>query len=191
MLVNGMLPGAPDNPDSNYIPVNVLKDYPGGGSDEGRAMLQVVHGIAPKARLDFRTGFISPGDFAQGILQLQKDSCNIIVDDVTYITEPFFTDGVVAQAANYVVSQGVSYFSAAGNNGTSAFGSTFKATTAPAGISGQAHDFGGGRFYQPISLSLPTGSTAPETYTIVLQWQDSVYSLGRIQAEREQIWIFI
>ena len=100
MSLNGLLPGAPDNPDSNYIPVKVLQDLPGGGSDEGRAMLQVVHGIAPKARLDFRTGFISPGDFAQGILQLQKDSCNIIVDDVTYITEPFFPDGVVAQAAN-------------------------------------------------------------------------------------------
>ena len=123
-------------------------------------MLQVVHGIAPKARLDFRTGFVSPGDFAQGILQLQKDSCNIIVDDVTYITEPFFPDGVVAQAANYVVSQGVSYFSAAGNNGSSAFGSTFKPTAAPAGISGQAHDFGG-RFYQHL---VSCGFTAGNLY---------------------------
>ena len=80
-------------------------------------MLQVIHSVAPKAKLDFRTGFTSSGDFAQGILQLQQDGCNIIVDDVTYITEPFFQDGVVSRAVNQVASQGVSYFSAAGNDG--------------------------------------------------------------------------
>ncbi len=106
-VANGILPGDPNNPDSNYIPVKVLLDYPyGQASDEGRAMLQVVHGIAPKALLDFRTGFISPGDFAQGILALQQDGCNVIVDDVTFITEPFFKDGVVAQAVNTVASFG-------------------------------------------------------------------------------------
>ncbi len=171
-ISNGILPGAANNPDSNYIPVNVLQDYPyGKASDEGRAMLQVVHGIAPKAQLDFRTGFISPGDFAQGILQLQKDSCNVIVDDVTYITEPFFQDGVVSQAVNYVASQGVSYFTAAGNNGTSSYGSSYNPAPAPAGISGTAHNFGGS-IYQSVSLT-------PGTYTIVLQWQDSIYSLGQ------------
>src|SRR4029078_5834747 len=109
--------GALNNPDSNTVPVKVLGEYPyGKASDEGRAMLQVVHGIAPRALLDFRTGFISAGDFAQGILQLKQYSCNVIVDDVIYITEPFFQDGVVAQAANFVNGKGVSYFSAAGNN---------------------------------------------------------------------------
>ena len=159
---NGILPGASDNPDSNYTPVHVLQDYPyGAASDEGRAMLQVVHGIAPKATLAFRTGFISAGDFAQGILALKQDNCNVIVDDVTYITEPFFQDGVVAQAVNTVASQGVHYFTAAGNTGTSSYGSTFNATTAPAGITGTAHNFGGGTRFQSVSLT-------PGTYTIVL-----------------------
>ena len=170
-VANGILPGAPNNPDSNYIPVNVLLDYPyGQASDEGRAMLQVVHGIAPKALLDFRTGFISAGDFAQGILQLQQDGCNVIVDDVTFITEPFFKDGVVAQAVNTVAALGVSYFSAAGNNGTASYSSTFNPAPAPNGIIGSAHDFGGSIF-QNVSLT-------PGTYTIVLQWADSVYSLN-------------
>jgi subtilisin family serine protease len=53
----------------------------------------------------------------------------VIVDDVTYITGPF-QDGVVAQAVNYVASQGVSYFTAAGNTGTSAYGSVFNAAPA-------------------------------------------------------------
>ena len=169
---NGILPGAPDNPDSNYIPVKVLQEYPyGKASDEGRAMLQVVHGIAPKALLEFRTGFISSGDFAQGILQLQQqDHCDVIVDDVTYITEPFLQDGVVAQAVNTVVGQGVSYFTAAGNNGRASYSGTFSPAPAPSGIVGQAHDFGGS-IVQNLSLT-------PGTYTIVLQWQDSIYSMG-------------
>jgi hypothetical protein len=115
-------------------------------------MLQVVHGIAPRALLDFRTGFISAGDFAQGILQLHQDSCNVIVDDVIYITEPFFQDGVVAQAANFVNSKGVSYFSAAGNNGTSSYGSVFNPGPAPSGMIGTAHNFGGS-IYQNVSLT--------------------------------------
>ncbi len=169
-ILNGILPG-PGNPDYP-APVNVLQEYPyGTSSDEGRAMLQVVHEMAPAAKLDFRTGFISPGDFAQGIIQLQQDSCNIIVDDVTYITEPFFQDGVVSQAINYVAGKGVSYFTAAGNYGQASYSGTFNPAPAPNGITGSAHNFGGS-IYQNISLT-------PGTYTIVLQWQDSIYSIGQ------------
>ena len=56
--------------------------------------------LAPKAKLAFRTGFISAGGFALGIRALQQDSCNVIVDDVTYITEPFFADGVISNAVD-------------------------------------------------------------------------------------------
>jgi hypothetical protein len=66
-------------------------------------MLQIVHDVAPKAKLAFRTGFVSEGDFALGVRQLADvANCDIIVDDITYITEPFFRDGFVAQSANYV-----------------------------------------------------------------------------------------
>ncbi len=96
----------------------------------------------------------------------------MIVDDVAFITEPFFQDGVVAQAVNYVASQGVSYFSAAGNNGMVSYASTFNPTTAPAGLTGTAHNFGGGVTKQSVSLQ-------PGVYTIVLQWTDDIYSLGQ------------
>ncbi len=60
---NGDLPGS-GNP-VNGTPVEVLGEYPfGRRSDEGRAMLQIIHDIAPKATLAFRTGFVSPGDMA-------------------------------------------------------------------------------------------------------------------------------
>lgn len=165
------LPGAGHSLNTN--PVNVLKEYPfGTASDEGRAMLQIVHDIAPKADLAFRTGFISAGDFAQGILDLAADSCDIIVDDITYITEPFLSDGIIAQTVNAVKAQGVTYISSAGNFGDNAYGSDFNPAPAPAGIIGMAHDFGGGDIYQSVSL-------APGNYVMVLQWQDSVYSIGQ------------
>jgi len=163
-VLNGDLPGI-ENPD-NPNPVDVLEDYPFGRlTDEGRAMLQVVHDIAPKSKLAFRTGFINSSDFAQGIQQLQQDSCNIIVDDVTYITEPFFQDGIVAQAVDSVAAKGVAYFSAAGNYGNQSYEGIFNPTIAPFGITGTAHNFGGGDIYQTITLT-------PGTYTAVLQWQD-------------------
>ena len=41
---------------------------------------------------------------------------DIIVDDVGYLTEPFFQDGVIAQAVNAAAKKGVIYFSSAGNS---------------------------------------------------------------------------
>ena len=151
-VLNGDLPGIgnPDNPN----PVEVLKEYPyGQASDEGRAMLQIVHDVAPGAKLAFRTGFISAGDFAQGIKQLQQDGCNVIVDDVTYITEPFYQDGVVAQAVDSAAAKGVAYFSAAGNYGNQSYEGVFNPAPAPNGITGTAHNFGNGDIYQTIQLT--------------------------------------
>ena len=170
-ILNGDLPGV-GNPDDS-TPVDVLFDYPyGRSSDEGRAMLQIVHDIAPKSALAFRTGFISEADFAQGISELQQAGCKVITDDITYLTTPFFKDGLAAKAVNNVKALGVSYFSAAGNFGSKSYEAIFNPTAAPAGVTGQAHNFGGGDILQNDSLQ--AGS-----YTIVLQWEDSIYSLGQ------------
>lgn len=156
----------------NSTPVSVVKDYPFGiRTDEGRAMLQIVHDIAPMADLAFRTGYLSAGDMAQGIYQLIADSCDVIVDDITYITEPFLDDGIVARAVDSAAAQGVSYFSAAGNFAEKSYAAFFNPAPAPADLMGEAHDFSGGDLFQKVSLE--RGS-----YTIVLQWQDSIYSSG-------------
>jgi hypothetical protein len=179
-VANGDLPG-PTNPFGNVEPVDVLAEYPFADIsprlDEGRAMAQIVHDIAPKAKLAFRTGFISAGDFAEGIKALADADCKVIVDDITYITEPFFKDGVVARAVDDVVTnKGVTYFSSAGNFGVKSYENIFAPTNSvplPAGIAlgGFAHQFAPGKITQKIIL-------APGTYTIVLQWEDNVYSIG-------------
>ncbi len=120
---SGDLPGA-GNPTGRERPIVVLEDSPG-GTDEGRAMLQIVHDVAPAARLGFATADGGEVNFVNNIRALagfqdapnaQPDfAADIIVDDVIYPSEPFFQDGIVAQAVDEVAAAGVSHFSSAGN----------------------------------------------------------------------------
>jgi len=111
-------------------------------SDEGRAMLQIIHDVAPGAGLAFYTADNSEADFAAGIGKLAAPvasggaGATVIADDVGYFDEPFFQDGIVAQAIDAVEASGVAYFSAAGNDGTLAYDNTAPSfntvsTTAP------------------------------------------------------------
>jgi subtilisin family serine protease len=121
------LPGSTNSCSGQTTPVNVLQDFaPKSGdpkpTDEGRAMLQIVHDIAPAAKLAFATAFVSEQSFAQNIEGLAGSvsaggaAADVIVDDVAWFNEPFFQDGPVAAAINKVTSEGVAYFSAAGND---------------------------------------------------------------------------
>jgi hypothetical protein len=94
--------------------------------DEGRAMLQVVHDVAPGASLAFYTAENGEADFANGIVALAKSGAKVIADDVGYYDEPFYQDGLVAQAVDEVNGSpyGVAYFSAAGNDGSLAYENT-------------------------------------------------------------------
>lgn len=102
-----------DLPDSF---VNVLLEGPDGSSDEGRAMLQLVHDLAPGSDLLFHSAVYGEAAFAQGIRALRAAGADVIVDDIGYFAAPMFQDGIVAQAVDAVTAQGASYFSAAGNN---------------------------------------------------------------------------
>ena len=88
------------------------------GSDEGAAMMEIVHDLAPGAKLFFATAFKSPASFAQNIRTLRfVYHCDIIVDDVSYSDEGAFQDTIIADAVNDVVADGALYFSSAGNSG--------------------------------------------------------------------------
>ena len=60
--------------------------------------------------------------------------------------EPFFQDGILAQAANVVArDRGVPYFSAAGNRGKSSWEGVFSPSGDLVFADGcELHDFGGG-----------------------------------------------
>ena len=130
----GDLPGV-GNP-SNSQPVVVLEDYPDpvNATDEGRGMCQIVHDVAPQSRIGFATAFSGEIGFANNIRALaglpgfQQDfKGDVVCDDVSYLDEPMFQDGIVAQAVNDVVAAGVTYCSSAANNwGTDGYASLFR-----------------------------------------------------------------
>ena len=114
-VASGDLPGA-GSPCGSSSPVGVLDDSEAEGEDEGRAMAQIVHDLAPGASIDFATAFTGEPAFAANIRALAAAGARVIADDVSYFEEPFFQDGPVAVAVNEVAAAGASYFSAAGND---------------------------------------------------------------------------
>jgi hypothetical protein len=132
-VATGDLPG-PGNPCGFERPVKVVTPFiPGAypepgeepenppvpgeeGADEGRAMAQIVHDLAPGADIDFASAFNGELAFAKGIRDLYAEGARVIADDVAYFNEPFFQDGPIADAVNEVVAGGANYFSSAGND---------------------------------------------------------------------------
>ncbi|WP_282123905.1 S8 family serine peptidase [Algibacter mikhailovii] len=103
----------------------VLEELPGGGSDEGRAMGELIYDVAPGVSLAFNTAFLGQPGFANGILGLAEAGSDVIVDDIIYFAEPMFQDGIIGQAADIVSNNGVPYFSSAGNNLDDSYESDF------------------------------------------------------------------
>jgi autotransporter-associated beta strand protein/ELWxxDGT repeat protein len=167
----------------NLVPVTIgsdtYNDGPATGTDEGRAMAQLVHDIAPGASLAFSSASYGEAAFAQSIRDLAdpaKGNAKIIVDDVCYFTEPFFQDGLVAQAVNDVVAnRGVAYFAAAGNQANNAYESS-AVQTIPA-ASGVWYDFdpSGVRALDQLMV-IRNG----EYIKLCLQWDDPFYTVSGV-----------
>jgi hypothetical protein len=146
------------------------------GTDEGRAMAQLVHYVAPGAAIQFATGVGGETTFANNIRRLADARSTVIVDDLIYLTEPFFQDGVVARAVDDVVSRGIPYFSSAGNNGDESYQSAFNNSGVLGGLSGRPlHDFEPGvGVVTAQQFDIPVGGST----RIVLQWDQPFGSLG-------------
>ena len=110
----------------------------------------------------------------------------MIVDDVSYFAEPFFMDGMIAQAVDIVAARGVAYFSSAGNQARHSYENEFRGinvlVNAGKNLNGgkavvrRFHDFGTAQepailqpvFLQPDcggrvhDLQLPVGSAASD-----------------------------
>jgi len=76
------------------------------------------------ASLAFHTAESGEADFAAGIGNLAAAGAKVIADDVGYFDEPYYQDGIVAQAIDAVEAKGVAYFSAAGNDGDASYENT-------------------------------------------------------------------
>ncbi|HEY6197529.1 MAG TPA: putative Ig domain-containing protein [Candidatus Binatia bacterium] len=157
-----------------------------GATDEGRAMLQIVHDVAPGASLAFASAFNGEAAFANNIVALKNAGAKVIVDDVFYYDEPMFQDGIVAQAVDTVVAGGAAYFSAAGNEARQSYQKTFKpggtltngqfpsALGAPHFFGGVPHNFAsnGTDLFQSITIPPHT------TIIFSVQWDSPFASAG-------------
>ena len=121
---------------------------------EGTAMLEIVNDLAPGAKLYFATAAGGPANLANNILQLRSAGCDVIVDDVQYLNESPFQDGLVAQAVDAVITDGALYFASAGNrfNKDSGASGTWEGDFSDGGAVGseRLHSFGGGFDYNPF-----------------------------------------
>lgn len=171
----GELPGT-GNPNGFTTPVTVLSESLSGGADEGRAMLEIIHDVAPGAQLYYYSAYNGEADFANGIRALAAAGCKVIVDDITYLLEPFFQDGLIAQAVDEVTANyGVSYYSSAGNSINSSYEAPYQASNMQpfSNSTETAHNFG--TTGSPVYL-LPIQIVGGMTMT--LEWDDPYFSTG-------------
>jgi Subtilase family len=167
-VASGDLPGA-GNPQGRNVPVQVLKDHgkdTEAEGDEGRALAQIVHDIAPGAELFFHTALsedpavIFPSDesYAAAVDTLTKAGVDVIIDDAQFPTA-IFQDGDAAQAVRRAVAKGITYASAAGNNGAISYQGAYRVGNESFKISDknfEAYDFDPGSgvdLFQDINVT--------------------------------------
>lgn len=173
--------GAGADVSSQDLPTNVRVVQEGavGGTDEGRAMMQIIYDIAPDAQLLFHAAGNSETTMAQAIRALRANGATIIVDDIGFRTEPIYQDGPIAQAIDEVTAAGVTFFSAVGNLGNRGYEQTQIQTAVdslPGVANGTFIDFDTtGLVDTRQRMVIPNGGSID----IVLQWDDPVRAAGQ------------
>jgi subtilisin-like proprotein convertase family protein len=176
VLSNGVDSLAASQATGELPAVDILPGQAGSG-DEGTAMLEIIHDVAPGAELGFATATRSEAAFADNIRALRAQAgCDIIVDDILYLHEAPFEDGVIAQAVNAVTADGALYFSSAGNEGNTLDGTSgnyegdFRGSGRGVGkFVGEAHDFDPGA---PVQVFEPLSEDSDFDIPITLWWAD-------------------
>jgi len=146
-----------------------------GDGTEGTAMLEIVHDLAPGARLLFAAPRTS-AEMVVAIEALAAAGANVVVDDLVFTDESKFVDGPVAVAARRFANESGVYVTAAGNFARTHWIGDYRR--------GAASVFGG-TAYSAVhlfragdagnSLRVPAGA---EVFA-VLQWNERVGSAAR------------
>ena len=185
------LRGAANDVASGDLPANiqVLQDFTGEndgqGTDEGRGMMQLIYDLAPNSPLAFSSVNFGEINFAAQIKALADPAvgnCKVLTDDIRYYTEPFFQDGVIAQAITEVVNQrGVTYFSSAGNNADQSYENAAPAFVA-VGTEGDAQlnfNATGATPDYTQSFTIEQG----DDVLLALQWADPFYTTVGVKTD--------
>src|SRR5262249_12910472 len=99
----------------NNVNIKFRSTDPADAGDEGTALIEVLHDIVPGASIEFY-GPTTSAEMVTGINTLKGDGCQIILDDLTFLDEPKFEDGIIAQAVKSFIAGGGIYVTSAGND---------------------------------------------------------------------------
>ncbi len=148
--------------------------------DEGRGMAQLIHDSVPGSSIAFHTAFNGVADFANGIVRLALVAgSDVIVDDIIYFAEPMFQDGPIAQAADYVSSLGIPYYSSNGNRARTAHRADYRSVEATiGGISGPWHDFDPGAGEDLLQTVRLTSAGGIAQIVLSFQWDEPNFSVS-------------
>jgi hypothetical protein len=167
----------------NYV---VFDDSICPGTDEARAMTEIILDVAPGVSIGVHTAFGGQADFALGIEELagcppgSEIGCSpiptytsqVIVDDVGYFAEPMYMDGIIAQAVDLVTQGTASYLSASGNSGRASYEAPFNLSGVIT-ATGRMHDFDTGPGVDNfLNFTVPAGLTP-----FSVQWDELFFSL--------------
>ncbi len=177
---SGDLPGR-KNPCGYDSKVQVLAEGAPTDIDEGRGMAQIVHDMAPGARIAFASRGASEDDMAGAVRALANAGSDVIVDDITFFDEPFFQEGPIANAATEVTNRGIPYYSSAANSNVIVAGLPVGSYEAPSfrpggtclsglGLFGQCMDFNPGPGSDDVRYGL---AVAPgSSFNVIMQWAE-------------------
>ena len=166
--INKQPPGIAGSVASNDLPADtVALAEPVSGTDEGRAMSEIIFDEAPGiSKIRFSTGAGGPASKAASINNLVAAGAKVIADDTFDLTAPMFQDGTVAQAVDSAKAAGVAYFSSAGNRARQSWEGAY----VPG--SGDFNNFnpGGAEDQVQSIVSVPAGASLQ----VVLQWGEPI-----------------
>jgi subtilisin family serine protease len=168
-VISGGVTHLADSVGSGDLPakVQVLR---GGSGDEGTAILEVVHDVAPGAGLAFYEPETS-ADMVAGIGALAAAGARVVVDDLIFFDEPKFEDGMIAQTARRFATAGRLYVTAAGNAAQTHYRSTYHRLASqnpPPGSYPALHNYAPGGVDIGNTLVIPSGCGV----TVILQWNN-------------------
>jgi len=143
--------------------VHVLSE---GTGDEGTAMLEIIHDIAPDAELYFHAYGTSSDTFKTAVTALANAGCNVICDDLYFFRQPFLQDGDVAEHIRAVLKANphLIYVTVSGNFAPLHYQGNWKAGVSY-GRNQTLQDFGGS---SAVNITL----LPDERVIATLQWDD-------------------
>ena len=168
-------------------PANCLRSS---SCNEGTAILEIIHDMAPGAALAVAASGTSL-EFVDRVHDLINFGADVIIDDIGYFGEPYFADGPVA-AGIAAIANDVVFVSSAGNGANDHFEADYRSRviTVFGDTTLDAHDFDPGATVDTdLDITIP-----PDQYVLVfMQWNDEFgssrndYDLALTDSNREDL----